>query len=354
MRSPPSVPPAKRQPERPHSVPPALDVRTRAAHRCVVTEGRHLDACSPIFLWPEADPSARGLVVETRIEHDSMARGYVTLELTETEHDAGVYVNVVGEPVSVSCSLETGECTAHDHDSARFLFEHLWLKAALSEQLHHLQRRAQRGAAQADRETVAARALAEANAGTMIAYDALFPADWDLVVMHEDAPYWVVDLYCHNPQCTCTEVTVSFYKLATGASSPPYIGEARLEIGDDELNVVKSSPEVDELVAELLDEYEDRLVDRHAEARRSILRFGRSPRQAKPAALPQAGRIPRNAMCPAAQGRSTSAAASTRRRHLRSAAPTLGRRAPSRRPSQMGYGRRRIGSSCRPLWRGVR
>lgn len=257
-----------------------------------------------MFLWPaEADPSARGLVVETRIEHDSMARGYVTLELTEVERDAGVYVNVVGEPVSVSCSLETGECTAHDQDSARFLFEHPWLKAALSEQLHHLRRRARRGAAQADRETVATRALANANPGTMIAYDALFPADWDLVVMHEGDPYWAVDLYCHNPQCTCAEVTISFYKLATGANSPPYVGEARLEIDDDDLNVVRSSPEVDDLVAEFLDEYEDRLVVRHAEARRAVLRFGRPPRQAKPAALPQAGRIPRNAICPCGSGK---------------------------------------------------
>ncbi len=187
--------------------------------------GKEIDTNAPLFVWASAE-CGHGVVVDTRIGHDSLAHGSVTLELREIERDTGAWVNAFGDPVPVTCSLESGECTPHDHTSARFLYEHRWLKSALVDQLHHLRRRAVRAAAQVDRETSARRALANANPDAMIAHDELFPADWDLVVTIEGAPYWAVDLYCHNPQCTCTDVTVSFYQLENGAKPPPSLGVA--------------------------------------------------------------------------------------------------------------------------------
>lgn len=272
--------------------------------------GREIDTCAPLFVWAPALASGtpeceHGVVIDTRIEHDSLARGSVTLELRAIERDGASWVKAFGDPVPVTCSLETGECTPHDHVSARFLHEHRWLKSALLAELHHLRRRAVRGAAQADRETAPERALAKANPNAMIAYDELFPADWDLVVTLEGTPYWTVDLYCHNPQCTCTDVTVTFYRLGTDERPTPFVGQARLQVGDDRKSVlvVETSPEIDPIVAAFLERYEDRLHARHAEARRAILRFGRRHLRRTPAALPQVGRVPRNAMCPCGSGK---------------------------------------------------
>jgi len=268
-------------------------------------KGRELDACSPLFVWAPASGAAQcahGVVIDTRFEHGSLARGSVTLEMRAIEHDTGVWVNAFGEPAIVTCSLESGECTAHDHDGARFLFEHRWLKTALVGELHHLRRRAERAAAQADRETSPARALANANPNAMITYDELFPADWDLVVTREDVPYWAMDLYCHNPQCTCTDVTVIFYELKSGTQDSA--GRVRLEVTNDDsgLRIVQSSSD-DELVAMFLEKYCERIRERHAEARRAILRFAPRRRPASAAPIAQAGRVPRNAMCPCGSGK---------------------------------------------------
>lgn len=267
--------------------------------------GNELDTNAPLFVWASAE-CGHGVVIDTRIEHDSLARGSVRLELRAIERDTESWVNAFGDAVPVTCSLETGECTAHDHVSARFLYKHRWLKSALLDQLHHLRRRAARVAAQADRETASRRALANANPNAMIAYDELFPADWDLVVTVGGTPYWAVDLYCPNPQCTCSDVAVSFYQLETGARPTPFVGHARLEVGDDDgksARVVEASTEIEKLVAAFLERHEPRLRTRYAEARRAILRFGRSHRTRPAALLPQAGRVPRNAMCPCGSGK---------------------------------------------------
>jgi hypothetical protein len=272
-----------------------------------MSKGRELDACSPLFLWAPARASGapecgHGVVIETRFGHDSLARVAVTLELCVIERDTGVWVNAFGDPVSVTCSLESGECTPHDHDGTRFLFDHRWLKTALVGELHHLRRRAARAAAQADRETSPARALANANPNAMIAYDELFPADWDLVVTREGVPYWAVDLYCHNPRCTCTVVTVSFYELETGTQG--VAGRIRLEVANDDggLRIVQSSSD-DELVTMFLEKYGERIRERHAEARRAILRFAPRRRPTATTTVAQAGRVPRNAMCPCGSGK---------------------------------------------------
>ena len=136
----------------------------------------------------------------------------------------------------------------------------------------------------------------------MVTYDELFPADWDLVIHREGVPYWAVDSYCHNPQCTCTDVTVSLYELETGTRGSA--GRLRLDLanGDDDLHVVEKSID-DELTALFLEKYGARIRARHAEARRAVLRFGRPLRRMAPVALPQAGRIARNALCPCGSGK---------------------------------------------------
>jgi transposase-like protein len=272
-----------------------------------MSKGREFDARSPLFVWAPAHGSGasecgHGVVIETHVEHGSFARGVVTLELCEIERDTGVWVNAFGDPVSVTCSLDSGECTPHDHDGVRFLFERPWLKNALVGELHHLRRRAARAAAQADRETSPARALANANPNAMIAYDELFPADWDLVVHREGVPYWAVDLYCHNPQCTCTDVTVSFYELESGQRGS--VGRLRLDVpkDDGELRIVEKSTG-DELTALFLEKYGEHLRARHADARRAILRFAPRRRPASAGPRPQAGRVPRNASCPCGSGK---------------------------------------------------
>lgn len=74
--------------------------------------------------------------------------------------------------------------------------------------------------------------------GAMVPYLEIFPSRWDLSVSHEGRRYWVVDLWCLNPDCPCTDVALDFVAadddsaeqlmvdLSTGEADDPEAGEA--------------------------------------------------------------------------------------------------------------------------------
>jgi hypothetical protein len=180
-----------------------------------------------------------------------------------------------------------------------FLQHHPWLATSLRADLDFFRRRAARAAAQRDRETAAKLALATP-ARTMVGYHQLFPADWDLLPIRDGERYWALDLYCRNPDCTCSSSVINFYRLDDGA--PRLIGEVVVDYAERDIEFQASNETVDELFDGLWSTCEYKLRARHADAhdavRRFALRAGAAPHS--PAILQ---RVERNAACPCGSGK---------------------------------------------------
>lgn len=277
---------------------------------------RALDACDPIIVWapdPDCDHEENpycdhGLWVETRVTRDALARGSITLSLRPVDDDDDDETEgVVAESISLTCELETGTCTPDGTDGAIFLRHHPWLENAMRAELDLFRRRAARAAAQVDRETSARRALAQSDGSTMIRFHDLFPADWDLLPLHDDDDrYWAVDLYCSNPSCTCSSSIITFHRL-DDTGKPPLVGEVVVDYSGREPRVEPSTALAAEIFETLWARVEYKLRARHAEAQDAVKRFARpraiaaTPTRAPPSALP--GRPPRNAPCPCGSGK---------------------------------------------------
>lgn len=78
----------------------------------------------------------------------------------------------------------------------------------------------------------------------MVPFLELFPSRWDLSVTLDGDRFWVVDLWCLNPDCACTDVALEFVSaeddtaeqlridLSTGEPDDPEAGEAALGLWD--------------------------------------------------------------------------------------------------------------------------
>lgn len=270
------------------------------------------DSGEPIPVWPAdidcgheddcecEDASERGVWVDTRVAGDTHERGALVLALRECEDDDGDDVVRIDERVAISCALETGELTPLRTEGAIFLKRHPWLEEALREELPRFRRRAERAADQRDRETAAQRALAQSG-NAMLPYHAFFPADWDLLPVCDGQRYWAVDLYCRNPDCTCTSSVIRFHRVEDDATMT-FFGEVTLDYADAEPRARTSSLDAARVFERLWKESEYSLRARHAETSGVVRRF--APRmKERVVAPPVAGRIPRNGPCPCGSGK---------------------------------------------------
>jgi len=167
-------------------------------------DGRSLDAGGPLLVSAPSD-EAEGLWVEARFETLDVEQRTVVLEVrtVERDDDDGALF-ATSDPARVICLLDTGACSA-DEDAARVLLsDHPELEARLQSHMDHVRQRAWRAVAQRDRQTAARRVLANAKPGLMVAFQDLFPADWDLLFKHDGEIYWVIDRYCPTPSCDTT------------------------------------------------------------------------------------------------------------------------------------------------------
>jgi uncharacterized protein YchJ len=261
---------------------------------------RSLDAGGPFVLpapplVPAAPTCGHGILVETRFDAPSAARtDEITLLLRPAEQLEGTAVRADGEPVTVALSLATGRCTPREEYSTRFLREHPWLSDVLAERLPWLRERTRRAAAQRDR-TPSREALEHAEPGTMVPYDELFPADWDLFVTHGGHTYWVVDHHCVNPACSCAEVVVELHRIEEPKAE--YVGEVRVDRHKRLARPKASTPLAAEVFARLWATHGSEFVRRHDEVRGLVLH----PRSAHPG--PTGPRPARNAPCPCGSGK---------------------------------------------------
>lgn len=273
-----------------------------------------VDSGEPVAVWPaeidceheddcECEDDAEGGVwVDTRVTSDTLSRGALVLALRECdEDDVGDDLVRIDDRIAVSCDLATGALTPLRTEGAIFLNRHPWLEEALrEEELPRLRLRAKRVAAQADRETAAKRALSQPG-NAMLPYYALFPADWDLLPVCDDERYWAVDLYCRNPDCSCTTSVIRFHRVEDDETTT-FAGEATIDYADAKPRARTSSPSAARVFERLWKESEYNLRARHAEASSAVRRL--APRIKERAAAPPVwGRIPRNAPCPCGSGR---------------------------------------------------
>lgn len=289
---------------------------TRAKHEHAV------DACRPILIWEPAcahegaeDCEHTAIWVATRVTRDTLALGTMELEVREfDDDDLDDFEDVtVSSGIAAAYALETGALTPLEVEGKLFLRHHPWLAERLRTEVDFFGRRAARAAAQLDRETQP-RNILSVLSHTMIAYHELFPADWDLVPIHDGKQYWAVDLYCRNPDCTCTSSVINFYDME---SESRLVGEVVVDYGDGadrEIEAEPSNESVDAIFDTLWNACEYKLRARHVRAHEAVQRF--APRAApmaraahvprEPPASPRSvpiERVPRNATCPCGSGK---------------------------------------------------
>ena len=252
--------------------------------------------------------------VATRVTRDTLARGTMELEVREfDDDDLNDFEDVkVSSGITAAYALETGALTPLGVEGELFLRHHPWLAERLRAEVDFFGGRAARAAGQVDREH--ARNVLSVPSHTMIAYHQLFPADWDLVPIHDGERYWAVDLYCRNPDCTCTSSVINFYDMDNESR---LVGEVVVDYGagdDREIEFEPSNESVDAIFDTLWNASEFRLRARHVRAHEAVQRFApRAAPMARVADVPRVAppsprgapveRVPRNAACPCGSGK---------------------------------------------------
>ena len=118
---------------------------------------------------------------------------------------------------------------------------------------------------QMHREPVA-EVLDHAESGGMLPYEEVFPADWDLLVVHEARTCWAIDHHCLNPICTCAELVVERQCIDTPKAE--YAGQARLDLHRRGGAPEASTPLAAKLFVKLWTREQDALVRRRQEVAR--------------------------------------------------------------------------------------
>jgi hypothetical protein len=268
-----------------------------------IVANRSLDARAAFPVWAPVRDSetavcGHGVWVETPLDAsaDELARE-VTLLLRHVERNNETSVNAHGPTVAVGLSLATARCSPRDEAAGRFLAAVPWLDGELALHLDLLRERAARAVAQRDRSSCDA-ALARRVHDKMIGYDDLFPADWNLLVLHGGAAYWLCDQHCPKPNCPCSAIVVQLYRL--DGSSIDYAGKITLDLRGPDRRPETTTPVAAALFESTWRRYGDELVRRHTEVRAAVQRMP----TATPARAPATALAPaRNGPCPCGSGR---------------------------------------------------
>jgi hypothetical protein len=259
--------------------------------------GEHDDEDPPV-------DCARGVHVETSLA-PANTPGQMSLELRSVHHH-GPDVYADKQRLHVTLSLLDGHTAASDPAAQAFLQQHPWLPSALKRRLDWLGARAQRAADQRDsprRRALCSAALAQAEPGTMIPYDAMFPDDWDMLFERDGRTYWVVDHHCPNPACTCAETVLEIQDISRHEAR--HIGQFSLDMKARPPRPRASSEQVAPLFETLWAHYEADLRRHQREAHQAIKAFAATrPASGKTQPPLRATTLPaRNAPCPCRSGK---------------------------------------------------
>lgn len=267
----------------------------------VSTTERSVDGGRPFVLWEtgshrEPPKCASGVWIATEMDAIATIDDDVTLLLRHAErHDSGP-AHLSGDPVRATVSLSTGRCVPREEAAARLLQASPWFGDELARSLDRLRERARRVLAQRDR-TSCLTALATLAPGDLVAYEHLFPEDWDLLFSSSGRGYWAVDQHCINPACTCTDIVVELHRIESGDAIP--IGNLRFDLRDPSPRPKASTPLVAGLFHPLWTLHGDELVRRRGEVRDVVVRAAET--RSTETALPPAPS--RSAPCPCGSGK---------------------------------------------------
>lgn len=260
---------------------------------------RMIDDGGPFVLWAPSD-TCHGLFVETDLLVAGEQADVVGLLLRPAHSQGYAKVEALGEPIRGELTLSTGHFAPID-DTARHLIEHYpWFHERILERLEWLRQRVARAALQTDRDSSYRAALATHAEGTLLPYDRMFPADWDLLVADDGHSYWAVDLHCLNPTCTCEDVVVQLYDIAEASS---LVGEIRRHRHRAQAKPKASSPLAARLFVRLWSRHRPELERRFDEVRSKLRAQHPANVASEPEPLRQPTRVPRNAPCPCGSGK---------------------------------------------------
>jgi SEC-C motif len=266
---------------------------------------RSLDTGAAFPVWAPAGDSenaacGHGVWVELPLDAptDELARE-VSLLLRHAERNGETSVKAHGPKVAVGLSLATARCSPRDEPAGRFLAQLPWLDGELALRLDWLRERAGRAVAQRDRSSCDTVLRRRAN-DKMIGYDELFPADWDLLVQHGGATYWLCDQHCPKATCPCTSIVVQLYRI--DGPSTDYAGKLTLDLHGPHRRPETTTPVAAALFEQAWRRYGEELVRRHQEVRAAVQRPPTPiPTPARPTA--EAPTPSRNGPCPCGSGR---------------------------------------------------
>ena len=242
-------------------------------------------------------PCGHAVCVELQLDPIA-APDQVTLSLRRAQFHHDGPANVELERAMTRYSLSTGQCIPIDALAEHLFAEHRWLADTLRSQLELLRDKARRLRAQRDRTTCFA-ALRRAEPGAMLAYDLLFPADWDLLVHHDGELYWALDHHCPNAACTCQEITVELHHIS--APQARLVGNLRIDFAQKSIRPRASCAAADQLFAPLWRKHGAVLLMRYGEVRRAVRAHALST--AADSTSRETAPPARNAPCPCGSGK---------------------------------------------------
>ena len=153
----------------------------------------------------------------------------------------GKLVEGEGEPLQALLDAESGDLSVENEPSAgspRALLLGRLRRVLHGEPLELLMDRWRRARRQDDEDEWKEADWESIDLEAMVPFLEIFPSRWDLSVSLDGRRFWVVDLWCLNPDCPCTDVALDFVAadddtaeqlmvdLASGEADDPEASEA--------------------------------------------------------------------------------------------------------------------------------
>jgi hypothetical protein len=159
----------------------------------------------------------------------------------------GKLVEGEGEPLQALLDAESGDVSvegAPEPGSAKAVLLGRLRRVLAGEPLELLKDRWRRARRQDDADEWKEADWEAIDLEAMVPFLEIFPSRWDLSVSLEGRRFWVVDLWCLNPDCPCTDVALDFVAadddsaeqlmvdLSTGEADDPEASEAAKALWD--------------------------------------------------------------------------------------------------------------------------
>jgi hypothetical protein len=270
-----------------HSVPETRIERTK-----------HIDDGRPLVVWRRRDDvAADGFTIATVMcANPECPCQEMSLEISSVQRAGSEKPTVSTATLHATYFVESDQIeianasqTAFAADDATWILERL-----RADHLEWLRERWKRGRARVSEEPDGL--PDDWEPGTLVAYDDVFSADWDLTVVHDKRLYHVVDQYCPNPSCGCDRVLVDFFDLTDHGR---HVGSADASMHDGRKVKIGGEPLTSTLWNAVCDQHGVKTLRRRYSSIIAVVEQSRPI--AEPVRTPN--KIGRNDPCPCGSGK---------------------------------------------------